>query len=1377
MTAVVQPQPTARTARARLNTSTQLPIADLSPSQLGFDAHILAQVALVWPYSSSTGTLSLLLADPDIRRRKSKGQVKAVFRNGCAKQVAKSKVGIGDTVRLALAGCEWKETGDVVSTPGKKINWDLEYNTCVLLEILRGDEETATVDFTGKETNGSIPNGLPAYLNKEDVDQPEVTGATHQSSTILVPYLTPRKSVGNHVGGTFIDAALESLVEDDGHVPGRGRKRTKFARSSGAWSLVDLEADSDLQEVRKADVDGEDASQGQTSQAEGVVLAPDPASVDTLDERNQPVHQTGTEISKEVVLQSSLNQSTEEDVVEVSIPVPPPESIPPPILTQPQVMGPPQTPVRAPPRLQPTINSIDDFDTSDGSEPATTPRLLPIPSPGLPLVSPLVHRSGVEIGYFPPLDISISQLDASTERRTEAAISKTDTADLTDRSLMHSEESPVFVGGISTSEEAAVGFESTGDVHGDTVLVSRESQVAFVDQESAEKTAYEAPQWLSSLESSIDRELLLSQDQPTAHNISQHTSQAVEVEDDDLYGAPVDVPNADPSFATSPSVERPRSPLDVLEQFLQISPTTAAGFSIPTESDGWKNAPNIPLQHDVPEDMAVGTPQERTTVSTSSNRSPGTYPEPQSPFRQNRQHQASTVSSTRSSLSQTSRSQSFDGQTDERETFREYINHLAQLSANSEPSKQLVPGVEPSHNDIQSETQVKTDVSLTTVKVDANAQVEVPEDVLEEVNQATGQSAATDEVKDELQHLPIATSDEVGSGLTQMEHVHPPEAHAQLPTPDQSQVQRPSTEPETSKPVQELTEVGILSPRYTQEEIDRNSQEPALPVSQEMTQVTYEDSETVEVVRGKARLSGQAERADTGTKSQSLRIRKESPANEGPPASPSRVSTSPTTARPISALQSDTVTPRRSSRRLSAKQSAMSANLSSPYFPPHKSIGRLSSSPPRKENLNPGGDDSTLRPLPTRKQAEEPLLSTALQEADQAHINITSVSPDSRANGSVFSENSSTTTPLAYFPRLRSLHEQFGQLVDVIAVCTNASLDPEQSKTGRKDYHTTLQLTDPSIASETRSAVSAQVFRPVRKALPSTHRGDVVILRNFKVQTFRRQFTLLSTDTSSWAVFEARAGTTMTWSGVVISGPPLEYGDTETERVKLLFSWWSKSGKEIFNVEPTPQAELPEVENGSPKLLRSSPRLKETPQPSRTVAPSSRRLKAGTNDNFGNGGENLETLTSPTAGPAASKNNETAKSRDRDEASPQLVNTTEGVHHDSETTVYVQASKRRQANETDNFGNEGDEDVAMGGDDWEQSVPFADKSNRRRGSTISTAPSESGTSFTPRRSARLKKSPSLVHELRDGTRYVDDGRRRSGSVVHELRDGVTYVDD
>jgi hypothetical protein len=121
---------------SRFAQSTRVAISHLAPqSDAPSPRHIRAVVALVWPYSSSTRALSLLLAEPDIRLRKGKGQVKVTFHGPSAEAVAKGHVGIGDTVQLGLEGAQWMQSSEHISTPGKKIGWDLVFDGRANLDV------------------------------------------------------------------------------------------------------------------------------------------------------------------------------------------------------------------------------------------------------------------------------------------------------------------------------------------------------------------------------------------------------------------------------------------------------------------------------------------------------------------------------------------------------------------------------------------------------------------------------------------------------------------------------------------------------------------------------------------------------------------------------------------------------------------------------------------------------------------------------------------------------------------------------------------------------------------------------------------------------------------------------------------------------------------------------------------------------------------------------------------------------------------------------------------------------------------------------------------------------------------------------------------
>ena len=121
---------------SRFAQSAPVPISHLTPqSDAQSPRHIRAVVALVWPYSNSTRALSLLLAEPDVRLRKGKGQVKVTFRGPSAEAVAQGHVGIGDTVQLGLEGAQWVQSSEQVSTPGKKIEWDLVFDGRANLDV------------------------------------------------------------------------------------------------------------------------------------------------------------------------------------------------------------------------------------------------------------------------------------------------------------------------------------------------------------------------------------------------------------------------------------------------------------------------------------------------------------------------------------------------------------------------------------------------------------------------------------------------------------------------------------------------------------------------------------------------------------------------------------------------------------------------------------------------------------------------------------------------------------------------------------------------------------------------------------------------------------------------------------------------------------------------------------------------------------------------------------------------------------------------------------------------------------------------------------------------------------------------------------------
>jgi hypothetical protein len=202
---------------------------------------------------------------------------------------------------------------------------------------------------------------------------------------------------------------------------------------------------------------------------------------------------------------------------------------------------------------------------------------------------------------------------------------------------------------------------------------------------------------------------------------------------------------------------------------------------------------------------------------------------------------------------------------------------------------------------------------------------------------------------------------------------------------------------------------------------------------------------------------------------------------------------------------------------------------------------------------------------------------------------------------------SGLSTAHAYFTSLASLSQhvnpssQQSGTVDILAVVTDITKEPQRSKGGPRDYYTVCRVTDPSMSAS--ADVLVEVFRPWKAVLPAADVGDVVLLRAFIVKSKKRQAYLLSTDTSAWCVWRfaehskatARVGATtgddgkpvwvrrMSHSEVreEVKGPPVEYGLAEKEQARKLREWWVETHGETqegASVEPVDKGQDEEAE-------------------------------------------------------------------------------------------------------------------------------------------------------------------------------------------------------
>lgn len=280
------------------------------------------------------------------------------------------------------------------------------------------------------------------------------------------------------------------------------------------------------------------------------------------------------------------------------------------------------------------------------------------------------------------------------------------------------------------------------------------------------------------------------------------------------------------------------------------------------------------------------------------------------------------------------------------------------------------------------------------------------------------------------------------------------------------------------------------------------------------------------------------------------------------PAAPSTLQEAPEVALPttpgpsrkvslvqkLKEMRSESAKKRRSSHIKDTPSAA------SPWFGPRRS-SRLAPDTDigAEEETGRDGDVSSEIDGESQQQSEPPLMRRNITSPSLAKnlIRLPSSSPPPHS----IQQTTGFRTNLSYFAPLNTIRSHYNATTSVLALVI-ASTPLERATTGPKDYHTTIYITDPSSA-DPPSVTSARIFRPSRLAFPKAQQGDAILLRSFRVVSYRKQLGLLSTDSSAWAVF--RRG-----EEPQIKGPPVEFGAEERGFARGLWDWWATVEKEDF---------------------------------------------------------------------------------------------------------------------------------------------------------------------------------------------------------------------
>lgn len=1274
----------------------------------GTSPYIEAVVSLVLePYSGKQKSLSLLLTEPDVRLRRAHGQLKVTFQGSAAQQLASSQLCIGDTVLLRIDHAEWRDTGDAVETPGKKVQWDLHFMKRVILEARRDGGHLTSIDYEGPDT----PPALLDRSSCQKAKSQQINGF-HESTSIS--FSTPAHRRSKRVSSeSFIDASLDPFADDDGFVLGKGRKRTKYGRTSGSWKLL---------------------GEGETSDRDDVPEATPEVPIAHISEEDVSSSPAKPHGLQDVIMLDD-DSTPETSPVENSMP-------------------PPLAPFQ--------LSSKRARESSPQIERLVSPRLYPLASPGLPMVSPLVKIQGASTGYFDFQSPASSELDAiSAPAKTPQGSMLANNPDLEESfnpgfSEDHEpfRKSPRRIASETQSDSAFQNFEPLPGIPFEDNTEIQPLAVEYPTAASPVGSAFSGLPGSSSFhlqpkstlkgtdfgtgmaQSSLATASLSSGLATNFHTIGN--SSTFGIPDGNGSGVGFDFATRQTEISTGPG------PQDAIVSHEQLDDDTVKRPSQETEVTidehcAKRSFVHVDLkssrrerylsEHD--DDMygsarpKAQTPNLRSVASgrpesisrngeelldiamfgvDTGEAPPVALPSPEV-----------WNNMTQITWRSMQRSASLDGASDEisenealerdpaaREIFE---RGSTPMSSQSLEFVQSVEARDTDGVDFGSSTvmkEVATFESVTRAQIAAGPILElqgrsVPQMQAEE--RLDSQTNDDDNNVDDLSTIEHELEEVEAKQATEQVIVLDPQTDKHATHFDGDELKTRSEQ--------------ILTPDNTQQEfLERHSfdhlqQVPSLqmpPTPENTQEPAYGDV---------ARLNGPSE-------SQSFERRQANVEVSLPaPARIQKVGSRPT------------------------RKSLTTPAVSSPYFTPRRSA-RLSPERQMQDNDTADVDEEI---------DQEPAIQDLPAQISQQ---TSALSPrrDKRLHNML-----GMTTSLSYYTPLPNLDEHYGQEIDILAICTAESGDPTRSKAGPKDFNATLHLADYSL--DGAATITAQLFRPYKEALPVVHRGEVILLRSIKVQSQKRKMMLLSTNSSAWAVFslsDISPKDAEYWDlQIDVVGPPVECGSEEYVYAKRLLEWWETDGSLVHKVFVTKNGDpltRPTTRDGSDRAYATGDEPEHV-------------TKKATNGHVD--AYKSQAIDPPRTARSSKSSNKNTDNMEKDNQkrskSAPLSPTFEPA---SPIPARTTRSTRRSANRTDNIGNDEDSIPA----DTIEPLPDISSPKASRRVRRSTPLSE-----TPEPSSRTLRSQSTVHELRDGTKYVDGHVPTKKDGVHVLRDGTKYIDE
>lgn len=1085
--------------------ATTISIASLEPGLDADSTSITGIVTLIWPYASSSQTLSLLLVEPDFRLRRNRGQVRIYFTGASAKAVARAHIASGDQLLLNLKGVKWAKDGSTATTPGKGIEWELRYGERVVLHIQRADQQLVSLDVDNP-TPSPEPAAQTSTANLSSPYNSYIPTTVQKRQLDAQAWASPAfLKRSTH----FAASAYDPFAEED-FLDNERRKRTKFGRGSGQWRFADRTPSPEKE--------------------------PETSTFDISSPSKLPQQHRAIGKEEPLPLQATRGIENATDINSDG-------------LKAPQILAAEDktTGSIAPPSPPATTFEPSEIEVQR-EEPPIVYRILPAST------DPIAASSG-------PSD---SDQDSGSHEEEESEVETSDAAAFSgpafDFGLDGSAFSRTKKADMPPAEEAEEPAEEmelddeTNRALGRAASLLADSSVAQMGEEIKEPQA-------TIPETAHDFLLPDGDDSQPMSTVHDH-QQAAQL-------------RSSPTFPSSENFESEQGP--------ELELISSEEVSDQREQPRWIAVKSQVEEEESESDEAQEQPTELESMSVEEvpfeEEQATPLPVDFHAKAEEKESVLDEVEAVKGIQMESSQAQETSLIVQEVEVNRtetkEYTVEIIDLESDDEEkgvdqldaqrATQLIPksldsSVETSGEPM--ETLIQTEASFEETVVNGPTSPVSPDKEPINMKEAPEERLLEAEMPSKgtlFQPLTVPDSPPaVEEAPTQqlLEAEIPPKAttfqelpstvpesfvdrssKSQLLTPDATQRTSFVSQPSITSLQSEQDEDTSPTPRLTQ-----GTSTSVVPLESPILQPSQDAIEVKE-----SSPPRQETLTIRKTRSRSQKVEEETPVREGKILTPQKP---PTFIERLKAM-----------RKLSAQspRRVSDSSATSPWFAPKRLSQVVPDSEAESETESSSDRDrkaANQKVTSTVQTPEKPksLAAAFIRSPPQRTPQRNAISSIQSSPGYILPSQPPPPgfrTNVSYYVPLPTLASHFGTIVDVLSIVLS-STPVTRTTSGPKDYNQTIYITDPAANRQTPNTpvVAAQVFRPSDKCFPTVEKGDAILLRDFKVQTLKRQAILLSTQSSAWAVFRRSAPL-----DVQIRGPPVELGPEERLFARGLWRW------------------------------------------------------------------------------------------------------------------------------------------------------------------------------------------------------------------------------